>query len=31
MAVGSSDKIVRYWELSDYTMVSQTTIENTAP
>jgi hypothetical protein len=31
LAVGSTDKVVRYWELQDYSLVSQTTIENSTP
>jgi hypothetical protein len=31
MIVGGTDKIVRYWELQEYTMVSQTTIDTSIP
>jgi WD40 repeat protein len=29
--VGGTDKIIRYWELQDYSLVSQTTIDNSPP
>ena len=31
LAVGSTDKITRYWELQEYNIVSQTTIDNSVP
>ena len=31
VAVGTSDKIIKYWELQDYSLVSQTNIENYLP
>lgn len=31
VAVGTSDKIVKYWELTDFTMISQTLIDNHPP
>ncbi|CDW88994.1 katanin p80 wd40 repeat-containing subunit b1 homolog [Stylonychia lemnae] len=31
VAVGTSEKIIKYWELQDYSLVSQTNIENYIP
>ena len=31
IAVGTSNKMVKYWELTDYTLVSSTNIENCTP